>query len=110
MEYWCGHSFLTVPLEVVLHDFVKFIKKHPTEVIIIDHRPDTRSFNGDYIGLASKRTSQAISLWHQKRMEDMTKYVIQEIGKQRIAFDFNADMTIEDITKKGKNIVLLLNG
>lgn len=45
--YWCGHTLMSVPLDIVLYHIVKFIKDHPTEVIIIDHRPDWRSKNGD---------------------------------------------------------------
>ena len=51
MEYWCGHSFLTVPLEIVLHHIKEFLDKHPKEVIIIDHRADTRTFNGDKLDI-----------------------------------------------------------
>jgi len=58
MEYWCGHTYLSVPLELVLHDIVKFIKKFPSEVILIDFREDTRSENG----FGQKETSRVVSL------------------------------------------------
>lgn len=62
MEYWCGHSFLSVPLLVVLNDFIRFIEEHPTEVIVIDYRPDTRSFNADYLGIGNNKMSVVVEL------------------------------------------------
>lgn len=54
MEYWCGHSFLSVPLTTVVKDFLRFARKNPSEVIIIDYRPDTRSLNADLLFMATK--------------------------------------------------------
>lgn len=106
MEYWCGHSFLSVPLDLVIHDFVKFIKKHPSEVVIIDYRPDTRSLNGDIFCMASNEYSQVINLNSEEHQQALTQHLIQEIGKEHIAFDFSPDMTVHEIVNSGKNIVL----
>lgn len=47
IEYWIGHSFLCIPLAKALYDISKFIRKNPTEVIVIEFRGDWSPVNAD---------------------------------------------------------------
>ena len=110
LEYWCSHTFLTFPLEIVLCDILRFVKNHPSEVIIIDHRADTYTLNGDKADLLTKFggvNSECMSIKKPEDLKKMTDYFIDCLGEHRIAFDYNTDMTIGSLAKRGKNIVLL---
>lgn len=54
MEYWCSHSFLTVPLRIVLSDIRKFIRENPTEVVIVEIKGDWSPINADNFFMAKE--------------------------------------------------------
>jgi hypothetical protein len=57
IEYWCGHTFMSVPLDLVLGHIIKFLRQHPTEVLVLAIRPDWSPINSDYLGLARRKHS-----------------------------------------------------
>ncbi len=53
IEYWCAHTFLTVPLIVVINDIKRFLDEYPSESVIVTINADYQSVNADYCGLVN---------------------------------------------------------
>ena len=53
MQYWCAHTFLTVPLISVLMDVREFMVRNPSETVWILMTPDYSPINSDYLGTAN---------------------------------------------------------
>ncbi len=78
-EYWCGHTFLSVPLDLVLSDIELFVKKNPTELVFLQVRPDYSPINVDYtlfslFGWTNSRVLKCSDLFH------LVEYIRNKIG------------------------------
>ncbi len=62
IEYWCAHTFLTVPFMSVMNDIRQFMQENPTETVFLFFLSDHMSINSDYMGLANikKKNRQRI--------------------------------------------------
>ena len=40
LEYWCAHTFLTVPLRAVVKDISRFVVENPSESVLVSLTPD----------------------------------------------------------------------
>ena len=47
IQWWCGHTFLAVPLSKVVSELMLFIEEYPTEVIFFEVKPDWSPVNMD---------------------------------------------------------------
>lgn len=109
IEFWCGHTFLSVPLLVVLRDVKRFVEEHPSEVIVLEVRPDYSPINGDYGMLASREYSQVVRLVGRDNT-DLLKFILSEL-ESTLFCNFNVNMTLKDITKqKKKNVIMFFEG
>ena len=50
VELWCAHTFLTVPLLVVIRDIAAFIKENPSEVLVLTIVGDYSTIDADKLG------------------------------------------------------------
>jgi hypothetical protein len=74
MVYWCGHTFLTVPLKLVLLDVRRFIKEHPTEVVVLEIKGDWSPVNADYCFMGNNRSSRLVRMIDHPK-EDLNKFI-----------------------------------
>ncbi|CDW73418.1 pi-plc x domain-containing protein 1 [Stylonychia lemnae] len=107
-EYYCGHSFQMVPLDIALADIVKFIDQNPSEVIVVLLRTDYSPIKLD-LNICKMPTGSIVKKI-KKDFDAYINYAMDKLGHERIALDFNKNTRIRDLVNKGKNLVLFVNG
>jgi hypothetical protein len=108
IAWWLGHTFLSIPLHLAIYHLKIFIEKYPSEVIILECRPDYSPVNADKAGMAKHDTSSVLRLVGRNN-SDLLTYIVQELG-DHIMLCFNTEMKVSDFTGKGKNILLFFEG
>ena len=105
MEFWCSHTFLSVPLLTVLMDIMRFSNENPSEVIIIKIKPEGGPLNADNWILPATANSEIVALQGRDN-KDLVKQVVNLLG-DKIVYNFDPSMTVNDITQKlKKNFVI----
>lgn len=72
-ELWCGHTFMTVPLSQVVADVRAFLTDYPSEVVLVDVKPDYSPVNAEWCGLAN------ISEHQKRRVKKPSRLVLEGI-------------------------------
>mmetsp|Transcript_44159 Transcript_44159/g.42890 ORF Transcript_44159/g.42890 Transcript_44159/m.42890 type:complete len:93 (+) Transcript_44159:474-752(+) len=91
MQFWCSHTFLSVPLETVLENMRSFIEEYPSEVIIVKVKPDKHPVNADKAFLARK-SSQTFNL-NKRDNADLLHYILDKVG-DKVMRDFRPEMKV----------------
>ncbi len=85
-EYWCAHTFLTVPFRKVIHEVKTFLKENPSESVIVLMNPDYSTINADYLGLVNISRKQRQRVFKPSRQDlleickniDVTSYLEED--------------------------------
>ena len=105
-------------LDELILDITQFVEINPTEVVVILLRADWSPVNADLSNINCKKQRQGSRVKSElqkiknkdEEMSHYIEYVINGLGEDRVATDFHYRMRVRDLTLRGKNIVLLVNG
>lgn len=64
LEFWCSHTFMTVPLKKVLKHIKKFVDEFPSEVVVVEIHPDQHPLNGEFKVMQEKTHTVHLSKIH----------------------------------------------
>mmetsp|Transcript_4509 Transcript_4509/g.4227 ORF Transcript_4509/g.4227 Transcript_4509/m.4227 type:complete len:195 (-) Transcript_4509:112-696(-) len=81
---------------------MSFLEQYPSEVLIFEIRPDYSPINADN-NLFKKHESQVVRLVNRDNY-DLLRYVLSVID-ERVIYNFQSELTLQEITSQGKNIV-----
>ena len=82
IQFWCAHTFLTVPLISVLDDIRVFMHENPSESVWILLTPDYSPINADYLGIANlkRKNREKISKASWEQLISIAESVDQMMG------------------------------
>lgn len=109
LEFWCSHTFLSVPLSLVLKHVKQFVDRFPSEVVTIEIHPDKQPINGESVILKTMNQNNVVKLY--KRDDEQIIRAINDIIGDKVLTTFTPDMTLQHITRTlKKNVIIFFDG